>query len=85
MIDNKTSQAVEEMQKGSISVLAGRPTRVAIAEKFKKMEAALREIIFYEKEIYDYEPLDAKAADELVKIAEEAFDFDPLSHQRRAI
>ncbi len=35
-------------------------------------EDKLHEIIFYEKEVYDYEPLDGKAADNMVIIAEEA-------------
>lgn len=45
----------------------------------QKCKDALTRIEYYEKECYDYEPLDAKAAYEMVKIAKEALESLSLS------
>jgi len=51
----------------------------ASRQREKRYRESLHDIVFYEKEVHDYEPLDAKAADEIVKIAKAA--LSPRPHE----
>lgn len=74
ILDNRTSQAAEEMSRGSAVSIASRPVRVAIGKKFLMMQEALEQCA------------DAWQDDEdgggfhpMAKIAQEALDYDPLN------
>lgn len=43
-MNDRLSQIVDEMAKGSMSKLMSRPVRVAIAKKYQKMEEALSKL-----------------------------------------
>lgn len=79
MTANVTSQAIEKWigfmtAHRLASVAPSRQEAIAIAEKYRKMEEALKKIADHSThcERYEMKPCDAEA--------KEALSFDPLSH-----
>jgi len=82
---NKTSKIAEEMRKGASHTIHSRPHRVAVGEKYKRMEKALEQIrsskVVDKEEGENYTLRDAcddVLLDPLRKYAAEALDYDPL-------
>lgn len=89
MKKNKTSEAVENLLDGiddpqhearidEDTVACSIKDLKAVADRYKKMESALEDIVWYQRDVYDHEDLDGKAADEFVELAHSALSFNPL-------
>lgn len=80
MNENQTSAAVEQVLKGSMACLTSRDIRVGIAEKYKRMEDALRYCMKYADQILSHDENNSSALS-IENTCEAALSFDPLSHE----
>lgn len=86
MTTNKTSQAVEELLKSPFHPVVPQDFKkaiLAVAEKYQRMEEALRKILFYDSFVdkveegklqYTHDEKDFYAS-----VANDALSFDPLA------